>query len=82
MSSYVTVQVEGHVTPGLENVASDVLQAFMEISVSRVRQKVALMQYNGKHKTQFLSSAKFNSMALSCGYIGSFWIHEVHGPAN
>lgn len=39
-SSHVTVQVEGHVTPGLATAASDVLQAFMEINVSWVRQKL------------------------------------------
>ncbi|KAI3353794.1 hypothetical protein L3Q82_005018 [Scortum barcoo] len=34
VSSHVTVQVEGHVTPGPESAANDVLQAFMEINVS------------------------------------------------
>lgn len=34
VSSHVTVQVEGHVTPGLESAGRDVLQAFMEINVS------------------------------------------------
>lgn len=37
-SSHVTAQVEGHVTRGLESVTIDVLQDFMEINVSRVRQ--------------------------------------------
>lgn len=41
--SHVTVQVEGHVTPGLESAASNVLQACMEINVSWVRKK--LLQY-------------------------------------
>lgn len=39
-SSHVTVQVEGHVTPGLESAASDVLPACMEINVSWVRKKL------------------------------------------
>lgn len=39
-SSHVTVQAEGHVTPGPASAASDVLQAFMEINVSWVRQKL------------------------------------------
>ncbi|KAG7226079.1 hypothetical protein INR49_018689 [Caranx melampygus] len=34
VSSHVTVQVEGHVTPGPESAASDVLQDVMEIDVS------------------------------------------------
>lgn len=41
VSSHVTVRVEGHVTPGLESAAGDVLQAFMEIDVSWVRRKAA-----------------------------------------
>lgn len=36
----MTVQVEGHVTPGLESAASDVLPACMEINVSWVRKKL------------------------------------------
>lgn len=36
-SSHVTAQLEGHVTPGLENAVINVLQAFMEINVSWVR---------------------------------------------
>lgn len=43
VSNYVTAPVEGHVTRGLESAASDVLQAFMEINVSWVRQKAALI---------------------------------------
>ncbi|KAK2847057.1 hypothetical protein Q5P01_010056 [Channa striata] len=35
VSSYVIVQVECHVTRGLENVASDVLQAYKAANVSR-----------------------------------------------
>lgn len=46
VSSHVTVQVEGHVTPGLESAASDVLQDFMEIDVSLVRLKAASVQFN------------------------------------
>lgn len=55
VSSYATVQVEGHVTPGLGNAANSVLQAFMEINVSRVRQNVTLLQFNGlkvQHKLE------------------------------
>ena len=47
VSSHVTVQVEGHVTPGLESVDHDVLQAFTEINVSWVRQKAALIYFKG-----------------------------------
>ena len=43
VSSRVTVRVEGHVTPGLESAASDVLQASVEINVSWVRRKAASM---------------------------------------
>lgn len=39
-SSHVTVQVEGHVTPGRESAASDVLQASTGMSVTSVRQKL------------------------------------------
>lgn len=39
VSSHVTVQVEGHVTPGPDSAASDVLQDVMEIDVSSVRQQ-------------------------------------------
>lgn len=38
VSSHVTVQVEGHVTPGLETADSDVLRVCMEINASWVRQ--------------------------------------------
>lgn len=40
VSSHVTVQVEVHVTLGLESAVSDVLQAFMEINASWVRLKL------------------------------------------
>lgn len=51
-SSHVTVQVEGHVTPGRESAASDVLQASTGMSVTSVRQK--LFQLNVH---QFLKAA-------------------------
>lgn len=54
VNSHVTVQVEGHVTLGLESAASDVLQAFMEINASWVRLNLLHCASNFKSAETFL----------------------------
>lgn len=71
-SSHATAQVEGHVTRGLEGATTDVLQAFMEIHVSRVRQTssiAALMEV--VHRTVNVSRCMF--------FIFPYMVyHQVH----
>lgn len=92
VSSHVTVRVEGHVTPGLESAAGDVLQAFMEINVSWVRRKAAsihrfrfrqLCLSTERQLTQSTHTRpqKLDSTAHSCGLNfynkDSLWIHSL-----